>query len=141
MFGLKKTGKVNGKNKFIIHMKKNWILYVFVTAFLVASLLMWEGPKGLLALAATLVYTFGLWADKPQNIRISSNIAAFFWFSYNFVVGGYIGCITETIMFVSNLIAIVNNWNKKDDGLQVADKVSQKVAEVATKSSKKKVSL
>jgi hypothetical protein len=44
-------------------------------------------------------------------------------------------------MFVSNSIAIVKNWNKKDDGLQVAEKVSKKVAEVATKSSKKKVSI
>ena len=95
------------------NIKRNAILYLFIIAFLVSSLIMWEGPKGIFALMATLVYTVGLWEDKPQNIRIGSNIAAFFWFSYNFSVGGYIGCITETIMFVSNMIAIVKHGDEK----------------------------
>ncbi len=103
--------------KILNNIKDNAILYAFVTAFIVASLIMWEGPKGILALMATLVYTFGMWADKPQNIRISANIASFFWFSYNIVVGGYIGCVTETIMFISNTIAIMNNRKSNDTKL------------------------
>ena len=100
--------------KILNSIKDNAILYGFVTTYLVASIIMWEGPKGIFALMATLVYTFAMWADKPQNIRIGSNIAGFFWFSYNIVVGGYIGCVTETIMFISNTIAIIKNRKNKE---------------------------
>ena len=110
-FGKKKTD-VKGRSKFDKHMKKNSILYTFTIVFIFVSIMTWQGPKSILALMATLVYTFGMWADKPQYIRMSSNIAAFFWFSYNFIVGGYVGCITETIMFISNSIAIYKNCNK-----------------------------
>ncbi len=106
--------------KVLNNIKDNAILYSFVIAFIIASIIMWEGPKGILALMATLVYTFGMWDDKPQNIRISANIASFFWFSYNYVVGGYIGCVTETILFTSNTIAIIKN--RKCDKEQVERK-------------------
>lgn len=109
--------------KVLLHIRVNAILYIFIIAFLVASLVMWEGPKGIFALIATLVFTVALWADKPQNIRIGSNIASFFWISYNMVVGGYIGCVTETIMFISNTIAIIKHHNKN----KCANKKDKKV--------------
>ena len=105
-----KNAEFNTKrDKIINYFRKNVILYVFIIAYLIAFFVMWEGPRGILALIATLVYTVALWEEKPQNIRIGSNFAAFFWFAYNYMVGGYVGCITETIMFISNTIAIVKN--------------------------------
>ena len=110
-----RTQSRNIGERILNNIKDNVILYVFVTIYIIASILMWEGPKGIFALMATLVYTFAMWSDKPQNIRIGANIAGVFWFSYNCVVGGYVGCITETIMFVSNTIAIIKNRKSKQD--------------------------
>ena len=111
----KKPGVDEVEKKKIISFKRDWLLYLFVVVFTVASVLTWDGPKSCLAFIATLVYTFGLWADKPQFIRGSANIASFFWFSYNFVVRSYVGCVTETILFISNTIALIklSKPNKK----------------------------
>lgn len=108
IFGKKNECKSNSKIKW----GSNWILFGFVAAFIIASIATWDGVISIMALMATLVYTFAMWADKPQYIRLGSNIASVFWFTYNFFVGGYVGCVTETILFSSNTVAIIKNREK-----------------------------
>ena len=97
------------KSNQIIKWNSMWILITFVLAYIISSLVSWDGVVSSMALAATLVYTFAMWADKPQYIRVGSNIASIFWITHNYMVGGYIGCVTETILFVSNTVAIITN--------------------------------
>lgn len=109
-FGKKNEHNPNSKIKW----GSNWMLFGFVVAFIVASIATWDGINSIMALMATLVYTFAMWADKPQYIRFGANIASVFWVTYNFFVRGYVGCVTETILFSSNTIAIIKNRKKKD---------------------------
>ena len=101
------------KSKQIIKWNSKWILIIFVLAYIISSLVSWDGVKSLMALAATLVYTFAMWADKPQYIRIGSNIASVFWVNHNYMVRGYVGCITEAILFTSNTVAIITTIIKE----------------------------
>ena len=116
VFAKKNESKNKGDSeKQLIKWDSKWILIIFVVAYIISSLVSWNGIVSVLALAATLVYTFTMWEDKPQLIRVGSNIASVFWFTHNFLVGGYVGCITETVMFTSNTIAIFKYRERKQD--------------------------
>ena len=130
-FVFRKKGQSYDKEKGGINWNSNWILYAFVTVFIISSIITWDGWVSILPLMATLVYTFGMWADKPQYIRLSANVASVFWVSYNLFMGGYAGCFTECILFTSNTIALVKNKDKKNSKVVLETDKAVEAAEVA----------
>ena len=116
IFAKKNENSISSESKgkkVSINWSSNVVLYIFIAVFVVLSVITWDGIVSIYAFIATLVFTIGLWADKPQNIRLSSNIASVFWWLYNFSTGGYVGCVTEIILFTSNTVALYKNRENK----------------------------
>lgn len=126
IFRKKKETKQDNKNsKLNIDWSSKWVLYILILVYTIASLItsviLCLSSKDItadvlvsvFAYIATLVYTVGLWADHPQYIRLTANIASVFWVLTNFFSGGYAGCVTESILFTSNTIALIKNRDKK----------------------------
>lgn len=109
----KKNEVKDYENKKNINWGSNMVLYVFLIVFVGLSILTWDGIVSIYALLATVLITVGLWADKPQHMRLSSNFSSVFWWLYNFNTGGYVGCVTELILFTSNTIALIKNREGK----------------------------
>lgn len=81
-----------------------WILYVFITISLLATLYTWQGPISLLAAAGTVLSGIASWQLTPKYIRRYALSAPPPWFAYNALSGSYPGMFIEVFMFISNLI-------------------------------------
>lgn len=107
--GTNLSGDSDNKEAHEVKKMSNSILYAFVVVYLILSIITWDSIVSVCALIATIVYTFGMWADKPQTIRFTSNIASVFWIIYNVSIGGYVGAIAELVLFSSNIVAMIKN--------------------------------
>ena len=95
---------MKGKNKFF---KTIWPLVIVITLYTIVSILTYDNYKSLFPSIASIFYAFVLWQDKERNIRIGSSIMLLCWLIYNLLVGAYVGAISEGIMFISSILAII----------------------------------
>ena len=84
------------------------MLPVLVCAIeMVLTVLVWQGPTDVLALIGAPLQTIALWMKKPRYIRILMLIASPMWLLYDLYYKSYAGVITECIVMISIVIAIV----------------------------------
>lgn len=88
------------------YLTKNHIIYIFITAFIIAGYYTWEGPRTLLFVIAQSVESIIFWIKKPQIVRLGSLAPRPLYFSYNFIVSSYAGILVESFLFCSVLIGI-----------------------------------
>lgn len=93
-----------GKNKFF---KKNWCLYIIILLYIIVGILTYKDLGSIFPIIASILYAIVLWQENPKSIRIGTSIMLFMWVIYNLFVNAYIGVITEGIMFLSSILAIV----------------------------------
>ena len=93
-----------GKNKFF---KTVWPLIIIIVLYTIVSILTYDNWTSLFPSIASIFYAFVLWQDKERNIRIGSSIMLLSWLIYNLLVGAYVGALSEGIMFISSVLAII----------------------------------
>lgn len=93
-----------GKNKFL---QSNYPLYLIILLYIVVNFFTYDGITSLFPAIASIIYAIVLWQDNPKHIRIGSAIMLFMWFVYDLIVKAYVGGITEFILFLSAIIAII----------------------------------
>jgi hypothetical protein len=87
--------------------KRNVLIPVFFIAiFAAATLLTWQGPISLLALAGMVFGTLAFWQVKPRRIRRFALAASSPWVIYDLISGSYPGMVLEGIAIASNLLGI-----------------------------------
>ena len=95
---------MKGRNKFF---KTAWPLVIVIVLYTIVSILTYDNWTSLFPSLASIFYAFVLWQDKERNIRIGSSIMLLSWLIYNLLVGAYIGALSEGVMFISSLLAII----------------------------------
>lgn len=93
-----------GKNKFF---KKNYSLYIVIFLYLLIGVLTYENLSSIFPVVSSVIYAIVLWQDNPKHIRIGSSIMLLMWCVYNVLVHAYVGALTEGILFISSVLAII----------------------------------
>jgi hypothetical protein len=84
--------------------KNIWIPLVFLTIASIATLLTWQGPVSLLALAGSVLGGIAFWQKNPKLMRHIAILVPPLWFTYNAMVGSYPGMFIEVAMLISILV-------------------------------------
>lgn len=78
----------------------------FIAAFLIASILTWQGQISVLPMMGMVSGTIAFWQKEARLVRLIGILSPPLWFTYNIIVGSYPGMITEVIILSSNLIGV-----------------------------------
>lgn len=103
-----------GANKFL---KTNYPLIIILILYVLINIVTYDGITSLFPAIASIIYAIVLWQDEPKKIRIGSAFMLAMWFVYNLFVGAYVGAVTEFILFISAVIALIkiDFLNKKKE--------------------------
>lgn len=93
-----------GKNKFF---KTKWPLIIIVLLYTLVTVLTYKDWTCLFPSLTSIYYAFVLWQDKEKSIRIGSSFMLLSWVIYDVIVGAYVGAISDFIMFISAILAII----------------------------------
>ena len=93
-----------GRNKFF---KTIWPLIIVIILYAAIGVITYTDISSLFPTVASILYAFALYQDKEKIIRIATSIMLFCWLLYNLFVHAYVGAITEGVMFISSLLAIL----------------------------------
>lgn len=81
-----------------------WVLVVITLMAAAATLFTWQGPAGLLVLAACVLNGFVFWTSNTATIRKLYLIVPPLWFAYDLIVHSYPGMAIECLLIASNLL-------------------------------------
>lgn len=93
-----------GKNKIL---STDYPLILVIMLYAIISIFTFDGILSLFPAAASIIYAIVLWQNDPKKIRFGSSIMLLMWFIYNVIVKAYVGAITELVLFISSIIAII----------------------------------
>ena len=91
------------------------ILLVFEVIAIISGITSWQNIWSLIPVLVTIIYTYGLWQDNVNIIRITTGIAGFGWAIYNIIVMAYVGAIQEIAQLVSSIISLVRKQDNKGE--------------------------
>jgi hypothetical protein len=101
------------KNR-IKQLQNNFILYLFIILFWIFGLLTWEGIHSLFVIFALNFVVLSHWSDNTKKLRLLFLFSHPLWIAYDFVVGSYIGIISEIIVLISGVTGL---WRYKEKNL------------------------
>lgn len=84
---------------------KKQFLFLFLTLYIIASIITFSGWESIIPLIAALIYTVVIWNKKEKNIRLFSILVFILWFIYDVLVKAYVSSITDIVLVISNTIA------------------------------------
>jgi hypothetical protein len=84
-----------------------WVLATFITLFVIAGALTWDGWYSVLPVIGMVAGSVAFWMKNTTTIRFLALIAPPCWFAYNFIVGSIPGMIAEILIFSSIVAAII----------------------------------
>ena len=93
-----------GKNYFF---KKNYVLYIVCFLSILIGCLTYSNLGSIFPVISSVIYAIVLWQDNPKLIRIGTTIMLAMWCVYNVLVHAYVGALSEGIMCMSSLLAII----------------------------------
>ena len=80
---------------------------VFATMFVIIGALSWHGPISIFVVLAKLISSVALGIKNPRIIRMLNLISNPCWLIYNIYVGSIAGMVTDTLVTISVLIAVI----------------------------------
>lgn len=93
-----------GKNDFF---KKKYVLYIVCLLYIFIGTLTYDGIGSIFPVISSVIYAGVLWQDNPKYIRIGTTFMLFMWCVYNLLVHAYVGALSEGIMCMSSLLAVI----------------------------------
>ena len=90
---------------------------VFATMFVIIGALSWHGPISIFVVLAKLISSVALGIKNPRIIRMLNLISNPCWLIYNIYVGSIAGMVTDTLVTISVLIAVIrlDIFSKKEN--------------------------
>ncbi len=83
------------------------VLLIFEIIAIVSGIFSWQNMWSIIPIIVTVIYTYGLWQDNVNVIRITAGLAGFGWAIYNIIVMAYVGAIQEISQLISSIIALI----------------------------------
>ena len=82
-------------------------LYIVITLYIIIGIFTYNGILSLFPTIASIIYAIVLWQDQPSNIRKGTAFMLTLWLMYNIAVKAYVGALTEGILLISTIFAII----------------------------------
>ena len=102
----------HGKRK--SHQKRDYIfLAVIFSAVILLTIPTYDGPMSLLPVAATFIYTFGLWQKSPKVYKLLGIPTEGLGMLYNVYIGSFFGVLAEATLLVVATIGLITDKQKK----------------------------
>lgn len=84
-----------------------WLMWIFIIAYVVASILTFKAWYSLLPLAAGSIWTVAVWKIKgTQELRFAAIPPTLMWVVYNAIVLSYPGIMSNVLSLISIIIGI-----------------------------------
>lgn len=80
---------------------------VFSVIFLIFAGVTWAGGKSILVGAAKVLSTVAYGSKNVFFVRVMIFITSVSWFTYNFIVKSYAGCVCELLTICSIIVGII----------------------------------
>jgi len=106
-FGIARTYtfKEKERNK---KLDKIYVLMFFIVGYIIIGFISFDGSYiSLLPIFAEIIYVISLWQKSVSRIRIGTLIMVILWLIYDLVVMAYPSALTDTIVMVSTIAAII----------------------------------
>ena len=98
------------RNIAIMKVKKHReiVVIVVISIYALITMIFYEGISSIFPMIANSCYLLTMVKDTRESLLIGGLISSSLWCTYSFVVGSYAGMITEFIVFVTNIIHLIN---------------------------------
>jgi hypothetical protein len=93
------------------------MLYLFLALAVGGFAWTYQSPVSVLALAATLVGTYGSFHGSDNAVRYSMIAAEVFWLVHNIIVWSPVAIFMEVLFFSSNVIGLVRHRKASETAL------------------------
>jgi len=110
-------GGISGFLTSLISMIRNLIFYkikesriwtiLFIVIYIIIGIVTLKHIYTLLPVIATITYTLIINYNNPKYLRYGIFLTSLTWLIYNIYINSYSGIIIQTIMIISNIIAII----------------------------------
>ena len=90
----------------------NIVAVIIILAFLLTSILTYDGIYSLLPTFGGILYTLYMRGSK-KDLLVGGIYNAASWAIYNFIAGSYVGVFTEVTVMFSNILALYKNKRKR----------------------------
>lgn len=83
-----------------------WTIF-FITLYVIIGIFTYQNFGSILPVLATIIYTIIINKNKASLLRWGLFVTSFIWLIYNVYILSYSGIITQIIILISNIIAII----------------------------------
>jgi len=87
------------------------LMYFFMALALGGFAVTYENPVSFLALAATLIGTYGSFHGSAKAVRYALMTAEVLWVVHNLIIWSPVAVVMEVLFFTSNLIGLLRHRN------------------------------
>lgn len=117
IIGMARSGSFiyKDKNKF---MSTNVLPTIFLILYVLNAILTWEGYITLFPTIGSMLLCVAIWQHNTKNIRKTGLIVQILWLIYSIFVGSYVVVVTEIILIISTIFAIIKLDILKNKGTE-----------------------
>ena len=101
---------------------KFWNYFSLIFTFVliaICSVITYNGVLSLMAVAATIAYTYAIWNKKGNNYKIFGIVSSLMWIIYNAFIRSILGVVFEFIMVICAIVGLIKNRNKEQEGEKI----------------------
>ena len=95
------------RNLVFTKVKSKVLMILFIILYIIIGYFTFTNLFSLLPVLATILYSFFVYIKNPKYLRISSLFTSFIWLTYNIYLFSYSGIITQVILIISNISAMI----------------------------------
>lgn len=100
------------RNIIFYNREKRWAnnklwMYFFILLYVVSGILTWENYYSILPIMAMTLSTIGLWIQEARATRLVVLPSSPCWLIYNIINKSISGVLTETVLLLSLVVAII----------------------------------
>jgi len=93
------------------------LLYLFLALSVAGFALTYNSPVSFIALAATLIGTFGSFHGSEKAVRYTMMVTEVLWATHNLIVWSPVAVLMEVLFFTSNLAGMLRHRKANESAL------------------------
>lgn len=104
----------------------DWIILAVLTVIsIVSAYFTYEGWLSMLSVFATYLFTISVWQKNTNVYKFMGGAVSILWIAYNIFIKSLFGIICESILFVVEIIAIINIFIQKSKKKRLEEKIEE----------------
>lgn len=79
----------------------------FALLHIMIGIIFFNSINSILPIIGSVIFCITAWQDNPRIVRFGTMLMVFMWLVYDITINSYVSIITETLAFLSAILAIV----------------------------------